>query len=109
MLFRSNIILPLSVPILTFVAVNLFMGPWMDYMLPGYLLNHPPAGAPADYDIQTQWTLAVGIFNFINDINNIDYSAFAAASLIVGVPIAVLYMSFQKYLIEGIMAGATKG
>ncbi|HHW79941.1 MAG TPA: sugar ABC transporter permease [Acholeplasmataceae bacterium] len=104
-----NIILPLSIPILTFVAVSMFMGPWMDYMLPGYLLNYMPANAPTGYDVQTQWTLAVGIFNFINDVNNLDYSAFAAAALIVGVPIAVLYMAFQKYLIEGIMAGATKG
>lgn len=104
-----KIILPLSVPILTFVAVSMFMGPWMDYMLPGYLLNYMPPGAPAGYDVQTQWTLAVGIFNFINDINSLDYSAFAAAALIVGMPIAVLYMVFQKYLIEGIMAGATKG
>jgi len=105
----TKIILPLSIPILTFVAVSMFMGPWMDYMLPGYLLNHPPKGAGPEYDIQQQWTLAVGIFNFINDQNNLDYSAFAAASLIVGMPIAILYMAFQKYLIEGIMAGATKG
>ena len=105
----TSIILPLAVPILTFVAVSMFMSPWMDYMLPGYLLNFMPAGAPADYDVQNQWTLAVGIFNFINDINSINYSAFAAAALIVGIPIAVLYMVFQKYLIEGIMAGATKG
>lgn len=105
----TKIILPLSIPILTFVAVSMFMAPWMDYMLPGYLLNYMPTGAPADYDVQTQWTLAVGIFNFINDVNSLDYSAFAAAALIVGLPIAILYMVFQKYLIEGIMAGATKG
>jgi len=105
----TKIILPLAVPILAFVAVSMFMSPWMDYMLPGYLLNHAPKGAPANYDIQQQWTLAVGIFNFVNDINSMDYSAFAAASIIVGMPIALLYMAFQKYLIEGIMAGATKG
>lgn len=104
-----HIILPLAIPILTFVAVSMFMAPWMDYMLPGYLLNFLPENAPAGYDVQQQWTLAVGIFNYINDINNLNYSAFAAASLIVGVPIAVLYLIFQKYLIEGIMAGATKG
>ncbi|MDY0276834.1 MAG: ABC transporter permease subunit [Acholeplasma sp.] len=104
-----KIILPLAIPILTFVAVSMFMGPWMDYMLPGYLLNYRPVGAAPDYDIQQQWTLAVGIFNFINDNNSLDYSAFAAAALIVGMPIAVLYMVFQKYLIEGIMSGATKG
>lgn len=103
------IILPLAIPILTFVAVSMFMGPWMDYMLPGYLLNFLPEGAPVGYDVQNQWTLAVGIFNFINDQNSLNYSAFAAAALIVGLPIALIYMVFQRYLIEGIMAGATKG
>ena len=51
------IILPLAIPILTFVAVSMFMGPWMDYMLPGYLLNFMPEGAPVGYDVQNQWTL----------------------------------------------------
>lgn len=105
----SKIILPLSVPILSFVAVSMFMGPWMDYMLPGYILAFPPVGAPADYDITQQWTLAVGLFKFVNDQQQMNYSAFAAGALIVGFPITVLYMVFQKYLIEGIMAGATKG
>jgi arabinogalactan oligomer/maltooligosaccharide transport system permease protein len=104
-----RIIMPLAVPILTFVAVNMFMAPWMDYMLPGYLLNIPRAGAPIDYDITEQWTLAVGLFKLINDPNTLNYSAFAAGALIVGIPITLLYMFFQKYLIEGIMAGATKG
>ena len=104
-----RIILPLAVPILTFVAVGMFMAPWMDYMLPGYLLNVPRAGAPVDFDITSQWTLAVGLFRFINDATKLNYSAFAAGALIVGIPITVLYMFFQKYLIEGIMAGATKG
>lgn len=103
------IILPLAVPILTFVAVSMFMGPWMDYLLPGYLLRFTPTNAPADYDITNQWTLAVGLFKFINDVNFRHYSAFAAGALLVGLPITVLYMVFQRYLIEGIMAGATKG
>jgi len=104
-----KIILPLAVPILTFVAVSMFMGPWMDYLLPGYLLRFKPAGAAADYDITQQWTLAIGLFRFINDQTYRHYSAFAAGALLVGIPITVLYMVFQRYLIEGIMAGATKG
>jgi arabinogalactan oligomer/maltooligosaccharide transport system permease protein len=104
-----HIILPLSVPILTFVAVTMFMGPWMDYILPGYLLNYYPQNAPAGYDVTNQWTLAVGLFKFITDLNYIHYSAFAAGALLVGIPITILYMVFQRYLIEGIMAGATKG
>jgi len=106
-IFR-RIILPLSIPILTFVAVSMFMGPWMDYMLPGYLLTIPRAGAQGT-DTTTQWTLAVGIYKFINDSNYLNYSAFAAAAILIGAPITILYMAFQKYLIEGIMAGATKG
>ncbi|MGB0202598.1 MAG: sugar ABC transporter permease [Acholeplasmataceae bacterium] len=104
-----HIILPLSVPILTFVAVTMFMGPWMDYILPGYLLNYYPQNAPVGYDVTNQWTLAVGLFKFITDLNYIHYSAFAAGALLVGIPITILYMVFQRYLIEGIMAGATKG
>lgn len=105
-----KVLLPLAVPILTFVAVGMFMAPWMDYMLPGYLLQFKPANSPADYDITTQWTLAVGIFNFVTPTSDsLNYSAFAAATIFVGLPITVLYMTFQKYLIEGIMAGATKG
>ena len=104
-----KIILPLSVPILTFVAVSMFMGPWMDYMLPGYLLNYYPKNAGPNYDVTQQWTLAVGLFKFINDPQYMHYSAFAMGALLVGIPITILYMAFQKYLIEGIMAGATKG
>jgi arabinogalactan oligomer / maltooligosaccharide transport system permease protein len=104
-----RIILPLSVPILTFVAVSMFMGPWMDYMLPNYLLNYYPPDAPANYDVTNQWTLAVGFFKFIDDPQYQHYSAFAAGVLLVGIPITILYMTFQRFLIEGIMAGATKG
>lgn len=103
-----KIILPLAVPIISFVAVGMFMAPWMDYMLPGYLLNIPAVGTdPAD--VVQQWTLAVGLFKFINDNTMRHYAAFAAGALIVGTPITLLYMIFQRYLIEGIMAGSTKG
>ncbi len=93
-----KIILPLSVPIISFVAVTSFMAPWMDFILPSYLIID-----------QDKWTLAVGIFDWINNPSNINYPAFAAAALIVAIPITVLYIVFQRYLIEGITAGANKG
>jgi arabinogalactan oligomer/maltooligosaccharide transport system permease protein len=93
-----KIILPLSVPIISFVAVTQFMAPWMDYILPSFLIID-----------SEKWTLAVGIFDFINDVADTNYPAFAAAAIIVAIPIATLYIVFQKYLIEGITAGANKG
>jgi arabinogalactan oligomer/maltooligosaccharide transport system permease protein len=92
-----RIILPLSLPIVTFIAVTSFMGPWMDYMLPRYLIN------------QTERrTLAIGLFDMVN-ASNPDLTAFCAGSVLVAVPITCLYMFFQKYLLEGLMAGANKG
>ncbi|MBN2876738.1 MAG: sugar ABC transporter permease [Bacilli bacterium] len=104
-----KIIMPLSVPILSFVAVGLFMAPWMDYMLPKYLLDVQLAGSTDADSVQKQWTLAVGLFSMIQNPQSSSYTMFAAGALIVAVPITVLYMIFQRYLIEGIAAGATKG
>ncbi|HQC74288.1 MAG TPA: sugar ABC transporter permease, partial [Bacilli bacterium] len=78
---------------------------WMDYMLPNYLLNSP------DYsgDIQEVWTLAIGLFSMISGQDKANYTTFAAGALIVALPITLLYMAFQRFLIQGITAGATKG
>ncbi len=104
-----KIIMPLSVPILSFVAVGLFMAPWMDYILPRYLLDVQLASSTDADSVQKQWTLAVGLFSMISNPQSSSYTQFAAGALIVAVPITVLYMIFQRYLIEGIAAGATKG
>jgi len=104
-----KIILPLSVPILSFVAVGQFMAPWMDYMLPKYLLDVQLAGSVGTDIVSQQWTLAVGLFSMISNPQTTSYTMFAAGALIVAVPITLLYMLFQRYLIEGITAGATKG
>ncbi|MDR2101485.1 MAG: sugar ABC transporter permease [Treponema sp.] len=92
-----NIILPLSLPIITFISVTSFMGPWMDYMLPRYLINQ-----------NEKRTLAIGLFDMISGTNN-DVTAFCAGSVLVAIPITCLYMVFQKFLLEGLMAGANKG
>ncbi len=93
-----KIILPLSLPIIGFVAVTQFMAPWMDYILPSFLIIS-----------EENWTLAVGIFAFIEDQTRLNYPAFAASAILVAIPITMLYIAFQRYLIEGITAGANKG
>jgi arabinogalactan oligomer/maltooligosaccharide transport system permease protein len=92
-----KIILPLSMPIMFFIAITSFMGPWMDYMLPRYLIN-----------INERRTLAIGLFDLISG-QNTDYAAFCAGAVLVAIPITILYMVFQRFLLEGLMAGANKG
>jgi arabinogalactan oligomer/maltooligosaccharide transport system permease protein len=92
-----KIILPLSMPIVFFIAVTSFMGPWMDYMLPRYLIN-----------MNEKRTLAIGLFDLITGQNS-DFTAFCAGAVLVAIPITILYMIFQRFLLEGLMAGANKG
>jgi len=92
-----KIILPLSMPIMFFIAVTSFMGPWMDYMLPRYLIN-----------MNERRTLAIGLFDLING-TTMDFPAFCAGAVLVAIPITILYMVFQRFLLEGLMAGANKG
>ncbi|GMO24270.1 MAG: sugar ABC transporter permease [Termitinemataceae bacterium] len=92
-----KIILPLSMPIVFFIAVTAFMGPWMDYMLPRYLIN-----------INEKRTLAIGLFDLVTRSDS-DFTAFCAGSVLVAVPITIMYMIFQRFLLEGLTAGANKG
>jgi arabinogalactan oligomer/maltooligosaccharide transport system permease protein len=95
-----KVVFPLSVPIISFMAVMAFMAPWMDYILPRLLLRS-----------NINRTLAIGLFD-LADLGNpgtYDITAFTAGCIIVGLPIATLYMVFQKYLLIGLTAGANKG
>ena len=92
-----TIILPLSVPMVTFLAVTAFMSPWMDFIFPRLLLTS-----------DSNKTLAIGLWELVNGQANNDFTAFAAGAVLVAIPITFLYMSLQKYLISGITAGATK-
>jgi arabinogalactan oligomer/maltooligosaccharide transport system permease protein len=92
-----KIILPLSMPNVFIIAVTSFMGPWMDYMLPRYLIN-----------MDEKRTLAIGLFDLVTRSNS-DFTAFCAGCVLVAIPITIMYMIFQKFLLEGLTAGANKG
>jgi len=94
-----KILLPLSVPIISFIAFTAFMGPWMDYMLPRLLISS-----------DKNQTLAIGLYNMITPYNIGSYfTTFCAGAVLVAVPITILYLVFQRFLITGLAAGANKG
>lgn len=95
--FRQ-IILPMSKPIITYCAVSQFMLPWMDYILPNILLSGNKSR-----------TLAVGLFALINGKESINFTIFAAGAVLIAVPITIMFIIFQKYLVQGVSAGADKG
>lgn len=93
-----KIILPVSKPIITYCAVSQFMLPWMDYILPNILLSK-----------DKNKTLAVGLFTMITGKENQNFTMFAAGAVFIAVPITIMFVIFQKYLVQGIAAGANKG
>ncbi|MBN6206157.1 sugar ABC transporter permease [Ralstonia pickettii] len=93
-----SVILPLAKPILAVVALFNFMAPLFDFLLPTIVLSS-----------EENYTLAVGLYNFINDQFSNNFTRFAAGSVLVAVPIAAVYLFLQRYLISGLAAGGTKG
>lgn len=93
-----KIIIPMSKPIIVYCAVSQFMMPWMDYILPNLLFTG-----------ESTRTIAVGLYTMIAGNENSNFTAFAAGAVLIAIPITILYLLFQKYLVEGIAAGANKG
>lgn len=93
----TQIVLPLMKPILIFVALSQFITPWMDFIFPRMILSSPE-----------KKTLAIGLYDMINANTNNNFTTFAAGAILVAVPITILYVCLQKYLIQGVTAGANK-
>ena len=93
----TRILLPLMTPMLTFVAVTQFAVPWMDFILPRLLISSPQ-----------NYTVAIGLFQLISDQTRNDFTTFAAGAILVAVPITVLYMALQRYLVAGLAQGGEK-
>lgn len=95
-----KIILPMSKPIIVYQALTAFMGPWMDFIFAKFLMG-------TNYDT---YTVAIGLYTMLEKERIYTYfRQFAAGSVLVAVPIMVLFMSLQKYYVEGVTGGAVKG
>ena len=95
-----HIILPMAKPIIVYQALNAFMGPWMDFIFAKFLMG-------TNYDT---YTVAIGLYTMLEKERIYTYfRQFAAGSVLVAVPIMVLFMCLQKYYVEGVTGGAVKG
>ncbi|MDR7073293.1 carbohydrate ABC transporter permease [Fictibacillus barbaricus] len=93
-----RIIVPLTMPALTTVAIFQFNGAWNDFMGPLLYLSKPDL-----------YTLALGI-NFFKSQNDVQWNYLMAASLVTMLPSLILFFVGQKYFIEGIsLSGGIKG
>ena len=92
----STIILPVVRPIISFLAISSFTGPWMDFIFPKMVLRSPE-----------KQTLAVGLISFVDERVN-EFTTFAAGSLIVAVPFIIFFLLTQKSMMMSMGSGAVK-
>lgn len=92
------IFVPLAAPVLAVVALLSFIGTFNEFILARLFL----------VDMSTR-TVAVGLQQFIGGQYSQNWGPFAAGSIIASIPIVIIFLSLQKYIVSGLTAGSVKG
>jgi multiple sugar transport system permease protein len=91
-----RIILPLALPGIVAVAMFNFMGNWNEFMMALTVMQKPELR-----------TLPVQIITFMG-FQRVEWGPIMAYSVIVGLPVAILFLYAQRHLVGGLTAGFTK-
>jgi multiple sugar transport system permease protein len=89
--------MPLSRPAVTTVAVFNFMFNWNNFMGPLIYLNK-----------ESMYTLSLGLQYFLNEYDA-EWDLLMAASVLITLPMIVVFFSAQRYFMEGIRVTGVKG
>ncbi|MBB5206176.1 maltose/maltodextrin transport system permease protein [Inhella inkyongensis] len=92
-----HVLLPMAVPILVVVFVLAFIGTIIDYPVASVLLRE-----------ESNLTLAVGSKYYLNDQRFL-WGDFAAAAVLSGLPITLVFLAAQRWIVSGLTAGGVKG
>ena len=95
------IMMPLSAPIVATVATFAFIGVWNDCIWPTMVLPSPQAGQWPLYPIQAALTT-------IQSVEGVTTGEVMASLVVTSIPIFLIYVLAQRYIVEGIGAGGLK-
>ena len=95
-----KIILPLSKPIIVYTALTTFIGPWADYIFVSFFMG----------DKIENYTIARGLYHMSSAENaSTQFTNFCAGSVLVAIPITILFVIMQRFYVSGVTGGAVKG
>ena len=94
----TKIIIPIARPMIVYQAIVSFLGPWLDFVL-----------AKAIATTADGYTVSLGLWSMLQKeyIQNW-YARFAAAAVVISIPIAILFIVMQRFYQES-MSGSVKG
>jgi arabinogalactan oligomer/maltooligosaccharide transport system permease protein len=93
-----QIFMPLARPILSVVMLLSFIGLFNEFIMARMFLPET-----------ANRTVAVGLQGFIGGQFSANWGPFAAGSLMASIPIIIVFMTLQRYIIGGLTAGSVKG
>ena len=93
----TSIMLPLAKPALSTLTIFTFVGVWNDFMGPLIYINS-----------EKLKTIQIGLRMFISQYSA-EYSLIMAASLISLIPVLIIFLSLQRFFVEGVAATGIKG
>ncbi len=93
----TRIIAPLLKPIVSTLFVLDFMAIWNDFTMPLYYLNN-----------SAKWPMTLAVYNFFGAFQN-SWNLVAADIMLTLLPVLVVFILGQKYIVGGVSAGSVKG
>lgn len=94
-----RVTLPLSTPALAVTAFLGFMSGWTEFAISWQFLTNPK-----------NFTLMMALYNMVGQYaDSTPWSMFAAMSILVALPVSVVYLSIQRYIVGGLAIGGVKG
>jgi arabinogalactan oligomer/maltooligosaccharide transport system permease protein len=93
-----TIILRLVTPILAVVGLLAFISSYGEFIIAKVVLQRPE-----------RFTLALGLYNWAADERNARWGLFAAGAVLAALPVVVLFLFLQRYVVSGLTAGSVKG
>lgn len=91
-----KIMMPLLKPIIVTLFITQFVFVWNDFQMPLYLIKS-----------SKNWTIVLGVYNFMGQYNS-QWNMVCAYILLCTLPVVIVYLMGQKYIIDGMVAGAVK-
>lgn len=92
-----KMIIPLVTPILAVVGLLAFISSFAEFVLARIVLVS-----------DDNWTLAVGMYQWVSDQLSARWGIFSAGTIIAAVPVLILFLALQRYIVGGLTAGSVK-